>query len=501
MSEVTRIVEDRSLTYYQQLTALARLAESKDTTINYDPEYRKAIAEHCLCDLNEGVLPYRPRYIIPRYELLMEKGSEFLGLDVPRDIWEATNALLIMYHHVPSITTFPVFLGNIDSLLEPFIDDEEEAKKAIRMFLLHIDKTLTDSFVHADIGPGETKAGRIILELTEEMGLAIPNLTLKYDPELTSKNFTQAALKCMLKTAKPSFANHKMYTEDYGDYVIASCYNGFYNGGGGYTLPRMILAHIALKADSIEDFFDRVLPYYVDLQLGYMDLRIKYLVEEAAFFKSNFLVKEGFIDRKLFVGMFGLVGLAECCNNLLKITDKAQGFGHSQEADDLGVLILDKIEEMLKAHKAPYSEGNNDRYYLHAQVGIDTDGDTAAPGCRIPIGYEPPFAKQMKHSTRYHKLFRTGIGDVFKFDRTWLDSLAAMEDVIKGAFAEGVRYISGYLEDGDVVRVTGYLVKRSEIAKLEAGDAVLNQATVFGKGAKDGAKALDRTVNHESTGQ
>ena len=44
----------------------------------------------------------------------MEKGSPFLGLTPPQDLLEATNALLIMYHHVPSITSFPVYLGNLD---------------------------------------------------------------------------------------------------------------------------------------------------------------------------------------------------------------------------------------------------------------------------------------------------------------------------------------------------------------------------------------------------
>ena len=498
MSDVSKIVEDKTLTYHQQLVGLARIGESTDDTIEYNPKYRQAVKERLLCDLNEGVLPYRPRYIIPKYEILMEKGSKFLELKPPTDIWEATSALMIMYHHVPSITTFPVYLGNIDTLLDPFIKDEQEAKKAIKLFLLHIDKTLTDSFVHADIGPKETKAGRIILDLTEEMQLAIPNLTLKYDENITSPKFAERAMKCMLKSAKPSFANHKMYSDDYGDYVIASCYNGFKNGGGGYTLPRMILAHIANKADNEDHFFNEVLPYYINLQLEYMDTRIKYLVEKAAFFKSNFLVTEGFVERKLFLGMFGMVGLAECCNNLLKIEDKAKGFGHNKEADDLGEKILDKIEEMLANHKAPYSEGNENRYYLHAQVGIDTDGITAAPGCRIPIGFEPTFAQQLKHSSRYHKLFRTGIGDVFSFDSTWLNALPAMRDVINGAFVSGVRYLSGYLEDGDLIRVTGYLVKKSEVAKLDAGEVSLNQVTVFGKGARDGAKAFERTVNHES---
>lgn len=497
MSEVTKIVQDVTLTYYQQVVALARLAENSDNTISYNPAYLQAVKDRRLCDLNEGKLPYRPRYIIPDYQILMDKGSKFLDILPPKDIWEATAALQIMYHHVPSITTFPVYLGNLDTLLEPFINDEAEATKAIGLFLKHIDSTLTDSFVHANIGPLDTKAGRIILKLTQQMQLAIPNLSLKYDELITSDEFAKLAGECMLKTAKPSFANNKMYYGDFGEFAIASCYNGFAIGGGGYTLPRMILANQAYDADSVEDYIQRVLPNYIQLQLEYMDQRINYLVEDSAFFKSNFLVKEGFIQQRLFLGMFGVVGLAECCNNLLGITDKAKGFGHNEQCNLLGTRILDVIEDTLILHPAPYSEGNQNRYYLHAQVGIDTDGDDAAPGCRIPIGYEPPFAAQLKHSGHYHRYFRTGIGDVFRFDDTWLNSLDAMLDVIKGAFKNNVRYISGYLADSDVVRVTGYLVKKSEVAKLDNGEAVLNQVTVFGKGARDGAKAFDRSINHE----
>ena len=180
MEDVLKIVQDTTLTYHQQLLALARLAESMDHTLELDPDYVKAKEEGIICDLGEGNLPYRPRYIIPDYQKFINEGSKFLQLEPPTDLWEATNNLLIMYRHVPSITSFPVFLGELDNLLEPFTlkISEEEAKKCLRLFLLNIDRTLCDSFVHANIGPKETVTGRLILELTEEMQLAIPNLTL-----------------------------------------------------------------------------------------------------------------------------------------------------------------------------------------------------------------------------------------------------------------------------------------------------------------------------------
>lgn len=498
MSDVTKIISDPTLTYHQQLLALARLAESYDNTLQLSDELIKAKeVDRVICDLNEGKAPYRPRYIIPDYSILMEKGSEFLQLDPPQDLWEACNSLLIMYRHTPSITSFPVYLGNLDDLLEPFVQkvSEEEAKKCLKLFLLNIDRTLTDSFVHADIGPKDSKTARIILELTEEMQLAVPNLTLKYDPELTSDDFANACVRCMLKTAKPSFANHRTFVKEWGeDYAIASCYNGLKIAGGGFTLPRMRMYECAVQSKGIEDFLDNTLPYYVDLMAKMMDDRVRFIVEQSSFFKSNFLVTEGFVKLENFTGMFGMVGLAECVNYLLHIDDPKKGFGHNDEANQLGVRIMDRLSELVEAHEAPYCDCCNHHYRLHAQVGIDSDGREDSPGARIPVGAEPELPVHISHSMLFHKYFPTGIGDIFKFEETWIKTPEAIIDIIKGALAGGMRYFSGYLENNDVVRVTGYLVKKSELAKLDAMKQSLNNCSAFGQGARDTANALDRKV-------
>ncbi|WP_273399873.1 YjjI family glycine radical enzyme [Traorella massiliensis] len=501
MEEVLKIVQDETLTYHQQLLALARLAENFDHTIKLSDELVKAKEEGIICDLGEGNLPYRPRYIIPDYQKFINEGSSFLQLEPPHDLWEACNNLLIMYRHVPSITSFPVFLGELDNLLEPFTLklSKEEAKKCLRLFLLNIDRTLTDSFVHADIGPKDTVTGRLILELTEEMQLAIPNLTLKYDPELTSDDFAQRCAICMMKTAKPSFANHRMFVSEWGeDYAIASCYNGLRIAGGGYTLARLRLYEMSLKANSADEFLNKTLPYYCDLMWNMMNDRICFIVEKSSFFKANFLATEGFVKQENFTGMFGMVGLAECVNHLLGIDDPKKGFGNNEEADQLGIKIVQKIEEFVNSKEAKYCESTNNRYRLHAQVGLDSDGRENSPGCRIPIGCEPEMYKQIAHSTLFHKYFPTGIGDIFKYEETWLKTPMALVDIIKGALEAGMRYYSGYLANNDVVRVTGYLVKKSELEKLDKKKQSLNNVSVFGKGARDFSNALDRRV-HEST--
>ena len=52
----------------------------------------------------------------------MKQGSEFLRLTPPQDLDELLNNLIILFRHVPSITNFPVYLGNLDTLIDPFLD-------------------------------------------------------------------------------------------------------------------------------------------------------------------------------------------------------------------------------------------------------------------------------------------------------------------------------------------------------------------------------------------
>ena len=59
--------------------------------------------------------------------------------------------------------------------------------------------------------------------------------------------------------------------------------------------------------------------------------------------------------------------------------------------------------------------------------------------------------------------------------------ICALLDIVKGAFDLGVHYRSFYSANTDLVRITGYLVKRSEREKLNKGQAVVKQTTVLGR--------------------
>ena len=493
--QILSIVKNRVLTYEQKLRTLAGAAEATLDVLGITPEIQEYRDKGIICDLFEGNAPYRARYITPDYEVFMKQGSKFLEIKPAKDIWEATTNLLILYNHVPSITTYPVYLGNLDTLLEPYIKDEEEAYKAIKLFLLQIDRTITDSFCHANLGPHKTKAGEMIMRATAELNTMTPNLTLKYDEEVTPDDFAILAIETSLKVAKPSFANNKMFRKDfYGeDYAIASCYNGLSIGGGAYTLVRLNLAKLANEAKDEEDLLNNALPEAVKRMASYMDKRVKFLVEESGFFDTSFLVKEGLIHRDRFSGMFGVVGLAECVNKIIGAENKEDKFGWSEYADELGVRIIERLQELVHNYKTEYCEITDNHYVLHAQVGIDTDAGIS-PGCRIPIGDEPALPKHIKQTAKFHPYFKSGIGDIFPFDEMSSKNPASILDIIKGAFKEGMRYFSVYSTDADVIRITGYLVKKSEINKLEKGQSVLQDTTALGMGAKHNCKILERKV-------
>ncbi len=500
-AEILETIKSPVLTHEQKVCTMAGKADSLlevlDLPEGLDELLNASIDTKCICDLNEGHAPVRPRYIIPDYAKFMREGSKFLQLEPPKDLFEALNSLLIFYKHVPSVTNFPVYVGALDELLEPFIDDvdEETAKKLLKLFLIHVDRTVLDSFSHANIGPKPTKAGRLILEVEEELEQAVPNLTLKYDADITDDDFALQAIKTSLRSAKPSFANHKMFkAELQEDYVIASCYNGLKLGGGSYTLCRLILSNIAKRAENLKDFQEKQLPYVLDIMARYMDARIRFEVEESGFFENNFLAKEGFISRDKFSAMFGMVGLAECVNILMEKEGKDGRFGHSKEADDLGVAVMEQINAFNEHHENPYCEATGGHFLLHAQVGLSDDHDVS-PGTRIPIGEEPAeLFEHLKHCSLFHKYFPSGTGDIFPIDMTVHKNPAFLLDIIKGSFKSDLRYLSFYASDSDVIRITGYLVKRSEIEKLRSGVAVLQDTTALGMGAADNCKIEERKV-------
>ena len=131
-TKILETIKSPVLTHEQKLTTLANHADSLmevlDLPEGLDELLNTGIDKQCICDLAEGHAPVRPRYIAPDYAKFMKEGCSFLQLPAPTDLYEALNSLLIFYKHVPSITNYPVYVGQLDELLEPFIDTVDETR-------------------------------------------------------------------------------------------------------------------------------------------------------------------------------------------------------------------------------------------------------------------------------------------------------------------------------------------------------------------------------------
>ena len=94
-------------------------------------------------------------YVLPDYAKFLKQGSEYLELAPATDFDEALNNLTILYHHVPSVTNIPVYLGQLDDVLLPYVGDlsDEAVYRKLRMFWIMLDRTLPDAFMHVKHRP------------------------------------------------------------------------------------------------------------------------------------------------------------------------------------------------------------------------------------------------------------------------------------------------------------------------------------------------------------
>lgn len=499
------LVDTPALTYRQRVQALAGLAEETLDPPAVSPACAEALATGLVCDIAEGQAPYRPRYLLPDYARALAQGSAYLGLPPPRDLYEAVAFLLSMYSQVPSITGYPVYLGDVDRLLEPYAADvdDETLTRLMRLMWVTIDRTLPDAFTHANLGPDDTRVGRTILALERELLQTVPNLTLKVDADRTPDSLVLDAVRTVFACGKPHFVNHAMMTADLGEeYGVVSCYNSLKVGGGSHTLVRLNLAESARRHDGdVEDWFAGTLPAHVALTAELMAARITSLVEQARFFDHSWLVAEGLVSLDRFSAMFGVYGLAECVDALVARDGGTGRYGHDPDATALGWRVVERVAALVAATPLPYCEGNGGHAFLHSQSGIDSDVGVTA-GTRIPVGEEPPLVDHLAAVTPNHRWFASGVSDIVHFDDTAVRNPQAVVDVVRGALATGMRDVTFNLDSNDFIRITGYLVRKSDLAHLAETGAARHGSDVLAAGSVANSHVTDRVaqrvISHES---
>ena len=468
------LTRDVTLGYDQKVRLLAALATEALPYPDLSDACREALDKRVICDMFEGNAPFTPRYVLPDYEQALTQGIEFLELEPPSDLDDALAFLQITYAHVPSVTTYPVYLGDLDTLLAPYVNDDltdDQLDRKLRRFWIGMDRMVPDAFAHLDLGPDDGRLVRSMLRVERSLRQVVPNITLKVDPDRTPDSLIEEAVRTVFETGKPHFVNHPMMVSDHGEgYAAVSCYNSLKIGGGAHTLARLNLKEVALRHNgSLDDFLSETLPHYVELNAELAEARIRSLVEDQRFFESHWLSTEGLIDIDRFSAMFGVFGLAECVNLLMEYQgldrDGEARYGHDPDADALAVRVMERVAELVADRPMPYCAGGGGRSFLHSQGGIDIDDDVTA-GTRIPVGDEPALLDHIATCAPHHHLFSAGVSDIFHVDETATRNPAAVVDIIRGALASGMRDFTFNLDNNDFVRITGYLVRKSDLAEI-----------------------------------
>jgi YjjI family glycine radical enzyme len=492
LQKLRSITNDATLSPAQKARYLSLEAENM---LGYPPlnsETQEALDERVICDMYEGHAPYKPRYVLPDYSVVLRKGSEYLELPAPVTLDEAINTLMIAYHHVPSVTGMPVYIGQLDELLLPFCDgvDDETLYEKIRLFWRYLDRTLPDAFMHANVGPTDNRVARTILRVDAELKQIAPNLTLLYDPQISGDELLAIAGNNIAECCKPHIANDSVHRGAFDErgYGIVSCYNVLPLAGGASTLTRVNLKEVALRSSGEAGFLDDTLPYYVELNFRLTQARIDYLFDESGFFDS-FLVREGWIDEDRFTAMFGVFAMAEAVNVLQDKEGREGRYGFDEEANALGHRISEALARAVRNRRL--DKVWRGHALLHSQAGLSDDVE-ATPGVRIPYGTEPDPVSHVRALAPHHQYYDAGISEILTVDESVTNNPEALVQLCKGAFASGFREFTVNVARNDLVRVTGYMVRLSDIRKFRDQQGSRTNTTVLGAEAAKMTGILDR---------
>lgn len=480
-SQFRRIIEDPTLDFRQKEHALAVSAENLLPYPLLDAETRQALDARIICDMFEGHAPYKPRYVLPDYAVVLERGSAWLELPRPETLDEAINTLQIAYHHVPSVTGMPVFIGPLDALLLPFCDgvSDDELYRKIKLFWRYIDRVLPDAFLHANIGPTDNRVARAILRVDAELKQIAPNLTFLYDPAVSGEEILRLVTDNIIACSKPHIANHPIHDKvfDPPGYGIVSCYNALPLGGGAASLGRLNLKKVAELSGGEADFLDRVLPHYAGLLARLMRARIGYIFERSGFFDGSFLAEEGWIAQDRFTAMFGIFAMAEAVDHLQDLAGRPGRYGLDPEANALGLRISARLAELVAGEPMPHIWRGV--AMLHAQAGLSSDSDTT-PGIRIPYGSEPDPVSHVRALLAQHAFYPSGVSEILTLDETVRANPEAVFQLARGALAMGFREFTANVAGNDLVRVTGYMIRLSDVKLYNEGRGSRTNTTGLG---------------------
>jgi len=187
--------------------------------------------------------------------------------------------------------------------------------------------------------------------------------------------------------------------------------------------------------------------------------------------------------------MYGVYAMAEAVNVLLEKEGRSGKYGFDQAANEIGYRMSKQMAETVEAR--PLENVWRGRALLHAQAGISIDNE-ATPGVRIPYGTEPDPVSHVLALAPHHQYYPSGISEILTIDETVKNNKSAMLQLCKGAFDCGFREFTANVASNDLVRVTGYMIRLSDVKKFQECGGSRTNTTALGSEAADNTGILDR---------
>ncbi len=225
---IMQIVTHPLLSPKQKSNYLALEVENSLPYVAMSEVVSNAMQEGVICDMFEGHAPFKPRYVLPDYAKYLKQGSEHLEMSPAEDFDDALNSLMVLYHHVPSVTNIPIFLGQLDVLLMPFVSgvSTDDIYRKLKRFWILLDRTLPDAFMHVNIGPIDNIISRPLLRVDAELTQIAPILTFLYYPKITPDDLLLVATTNIRLCNKPHLANYPLHADTFDErgFGIVSCF-------------------------------------------------------------------------------------------------------------------------------------------------------------------------------------------------------------------------------------------------------------------------------------
>ena len=168
------------------------------------------------------------------------------------------------------------------------------------------------------------------------------------------------------------------------------------------------------------------------------------------------------------------------------------------DTNPVGFALLDQV--LLTVHPADCAVREAYAARLLAAAPADPrEGRMPTPGARLPYGDEPDPISHLLAVAPHHKHYHSGISDILTLEETVKRNPQAVVQLCLGAFRAGMREFTANVAGNDLVRVTGYMVRLSDLEKFREAGSRTN-TTWLGEEAARNTRILERqprVISHE----